>query len=74
MDLLIRTGKEIDRNLFSVNLVRLTEALRRDRKCGIGLVGGYGAVGGRVCNWHQHIFNLMSYLMFYIIVMRLLYI
>ena len=35
-----------------------------DRKYGIRPVGGYWAVGGRVCNRHQNIFDLMSYLNF----------
>ena len=30
-----------------------------DRNYGIGLVGGYGDVGGRVCVLHQNILKLM---------------
>ena len=54
--------------MFGVKVVRLTEASGQDRKYGIGLVGGYGAVGGRVCDRHQRILNLMSSLIFFIIV------
>ena len=51
--LIIITGKGIFRNIFDVAVVRLIEALGRDRKYGIGAVGGYGSVGDRVCNRHQ---------------------
>ena len=46
--LTIITGKEKVRNMFDVKVVRLMEASGQDRKYGIGLVGGYGAVSGRV--------------------------
>ena len=46
--LIIRTGKERDRNLFGVKVVWLTDSLGRDQKYGIGPVGGYGAVGDRL--------------------------
>ena len=62
--LIIITGKVIVINLFDAKVVRLVEALGRDRKYGIVLVGGYGAMGGRVFKWHQKIFNLMSSLIF----------
>ena len=62
--LITRTGKGIFRDMFDVAAVRLTEASGRDRKYGIGPFGGYGAVGGRVCDRHQKIFNLMSSLSF----------
>ena len=52
--------------MFDVKLFHLMEYL--DHKYGIGTVGGYGAVGGRVCDRHQKIFNLMSFLRFFIIV------
>ena len=55
--LIIIHGKEIVINLFDVKQVQLMESLGRDRKYGIGLVDGYGGVGGRVCNRHQKIFN-----------------
>ena len=48
--LIIRTGKEIVRNMFDVNVVKLMEDSGRDRKYGIGPVIGYGAMGGRVCD------------------------
>ena len=35
---------------------------------GIGLVGGYGAVGDRVCDWHQNILKLMCSLIFFTVV------
>ena len=38
------------------------------------MVGGYGAVGGRVCERYQKIFNLMSSLKNFIIVMYFPYI
>ena len=44
------------------------EALGRDQNDGIDQVGGYGAVGDRVCDRHRKIFNLMSSLTFFIIV------
>ena len=66
--LIIITKKGKVRNIFDVKVVRLTEALERDHKYGIGPFGGYGAVGGRVCDQHQRIFNLMSSLRFIIIV------
>ena len=62
--LIIITGEGRVINMFDVKVVRLVEALGRDRKYGIGLVGGYGAMGGRVFKWHQKIFNLMSSLIF----------
>ena len=46
--------------MFGVKVVKLIETLGQERRYGIGPVGGYGAVGGRVCNRHQKIFNLMS--------------
>ena len=39
-------------------------ATGRDRNDGIGLVGGSGSVGGRVCGRHQNILKLMSSLHF----------
>ena len=54
--------------MFNVKVVKLMEALWRYRKYWIGPVGGYGAVGDRVCDWNQNIFNLMSSLRFFIIV------
>ena len=54
-------------NLFDVNAVQLMEALGRDQKDGIDQVGGYGAVGDRVCDRHRKIFNLISSLTFFII-------
>ena len=60
--------------MFGVKVLQLTEASGRDRKYGIGSVGGYGAVGGRVCDWHQKIFNLMSSSRFFIIVICFPYI
>ena len=53
----IRSGKERVINLFDVNVVKLMEALGRDRKYWVGLVSSYGAVGDRVCDRHQKIFN-----------------
>ena len=54
--------------MFNIKVVRLTEAAGWDQKYGIGPVGGYGAVGGRGCDRHKNIFNLMIYLVFFIIV------
>ena len=54
--------------MLSVKVVQLVEASGQDRKYGIGTVGGYGVVGGRVSNWHQNIFNVMISLTFFIIV------
>ena len=39
-------------------------AVVREQNYGVGSVGGYGAVGGRVCSRHQNIFKLMSCLNF----------
>ena len=47
-----------------MKVVQFTEALGWDRKYEIGAVGGYGAVGGRMCDRHQKIINLMSNLIF----------
>ena len=55
--LIIRSGKEIVRIIFGVKVVELMKSLGRDHKYGIGPVDGYGAVGGRVCDQHQKIFN-----------------
>ena len=66
--LIIRTGKERVRNMFDVKVVQLMEFLGRDRKYGIGLVGSFGSVGGRVCDRHQKVFNLISSFRFIIIV------
>ena len=44
----IRSGKERVRYLFYVKLVHLMEASGQEWKYGIGSVGGYGALGGRV--------------------------
>ena len=46
--LITRTGNKVVRNSLGVKSVQFTEALGRDRKYGIGSVGGYVAVGGRV--------------------------
>ena len=70
----IRSVKEIVRSLFDVKVVQLVEALGRDQKYGIGNVGSYGAVGVRVCDWHQNIFDLMSSFTFFIIVICFPYI
>ena len=72
--LMIRSGKGKVRNMFDVKVVHLMESFGRDRKYGIGPIGGYGAVGGRVCNRNQNIFNLMSSLKFFIIVICFPYI
>ena len=66
--LIIRSGEEIDRSMFDVKVAKLIEASGQDQKYGIGPVGSYGAKGGSVCNPNQNIFNLMSYLTFFIIV------
>ena len=66
--LLIRSGKGKVRNMFDVKVVHLMESFGWDRKYGIRPIGGYGAVGGRVCNRSQKIFNLMSSLKIFIIV------
>ena len=50
--------------MFDVKVVHFMEDLGQDRKYGIGTIGGYGTVGGRVCDRHQTIFNLMSSLTF----------
>ena len=60
--------------MFDVKVVWLTEALVQDHKYGIGMVGIYGAMGDRVCDWHQNIFDLMSSLIFFIIVIFFPYI
>ena len=39
----------------------------------VGPVVGFGTIGGRVCNWHQKILKLMSYL-FSTVVICFLYI
>ena len=72
--LIIRTRKERVRNVFDVKVVKFMEASGQDHKYVIGSVGGDGAVGGRVCNRHQNIFNLMSSLIFSIIVICFPYI
>ena len=54
--------------MFNVKLVQLMEALGRERKHGVGPVGSYGATGGRICDHHQKIFNLIISLTFIIIV------
>ena len=72
--IIIRTGKERVRNLFDVKVVQLIEDLGWDQKYEIGPVGGYEALGGRMCNRHQKIFNLMSSLIFFIIVICFQYI
>ena len=64
----IRYGKERVRNLFDVKVVQFMEALGRDQKYGVWPASGYGALGGRVCNRHQNIFNLLGSLTFFIIV------
>ena len=51
--------------MFDVKVVQLMENSGWDQKYGIGLVGSYGDVGGRVCDRHQNIFNLISYLGFF---------
>ena len=56
--LVIRAGKEKVRDLLDVKVVQLMEASGRGRKYGIGPVGSYGAVGGRVYDRHQKIFDL----------------
>ena len=55
--LIIRSGKERVRNIFCVKVVQLMESLGREYKYGIGTFVIYGAVGGRVCDQHQKIFN-----------------
>ena len=50
--------------MFDVKVVRLWEASGRDWKYGIGPDGRYGAVGGRVCDRHQNIFNSIISLRF----------
>ena len=72
--LIIRFGKEKIRNLFDIKVVQFMEASGQDRKYGIGTVGGYRALGGRVCDRHQNILNLMSSLTFFIIVICFPYI
>ena len=62
-----QSWKERVINMFDVNLVHLMETLVRDWKYEIGPVGGYGAMGSRVCNRHQKIFNFMISLTFFII-------
>ena len=54
--------------MFNVELVKLMEASGRDQKHFVGPVGGYGAMGGRICNHHQKISNLIISLTFIIIV------
>ena len=44
------------------------DALGKDQEYGIGPAGGYVSMGGRVCDLHQNIFDLMSYLEFLTIV------
>ena len=53
--------------MFDVKVVQFMEASGQDRKYGIGPVGDYGSLGGRVCDWHKKIFNLMSLLEFFTI-------
>ena len=53
--------------MFAIKVVQLVEDSEWDRKYWIGPVGGYGYVGGRVYDWHQKIFNLMSSLTFFIV-------
>ena len=65
--LIIRAGKERVRNPLDVKVVQLMKALSQDRKYGIGPVGSYGAMGSRVYDRHQKIFNFMSSLTFFII-------
>ena len=72
--IIITTGRGIVRNMFDFKVVRLTEALGQDQKYGIGPVGGYGAVGVRVYKRHQNIFDLMSSLRFFIILICFPYI
>ena len=50
--------------MFDFKVMQLMEDFWWDQKYGIGPADGYGAMGGRVCNWHQKIFNLMSSLTF----------
>ena len=69
--LVIRTGKEIFKNILGVKVVWLTEGSGRDRKYRICPVDGYEDVGDRVCNRHQNIFNLMSSLKNFIILIFL---
>ena len=53
--------------MFDVKVVQLMEDSGQDWKYEIGVVGGYVAVGGRVCYQHQNIFNLMIYLTIFIV-------
>ena len=50
--------------MFDVKVVCLVEELGQDQKYGIWAVDRYGAISGKVCNWHQNVFNLMSSLTF----------
>ena len=60
--------------MFDVKLVQLIEALGWYQKYGIGPVGGYGYLGDRLYDWHQNIFNLMSSLKNFIILICFPYI
>ena len=66
--LIIITVKGRVRNVFDVKIVRLMEASEWDQKYGIGPGSGYGSMGCRVCDRHQNIFNVMSSLSFFVIV------
>ena len=66
--LIVRIGKGRFRNMFDVRLVKLADDLMWDRKYGIEPVDGYGAVGDSMYDRHQKIFNLMSSLIFFMIV------
>ena len=63
----ITAEKERVQYIFVIKVLQLMEAPGWDQKYGKGPVQGYGAVGARVCKWHQNIFNLISYLTFFII-------
>ena len=46
----------------------------RGRYYWIGPFGGYGALGGRVCDWHQKSLKLMSFFEFFTVVICFTYI